>query len=167
MIDGIKQTKRFCQTSFPPPFDGDKCGITQWGCRSLKVQHISCTLCDCISVFCIFEFVYFILCYSKSDHFIPATVQFNSQCRRPASMNILQRLSVNPASIFTIFTKILTNFDKNFDNFCSVQSTVSSPCFCEYFITSLCKSCSTRLQSAWIACLLPFSFLILVGSCHF
>lgn len=26
-----------------------------------------------------------------SDRFIPATVQFNSQCRLPDSMNILQR----------------------------------------------------------------------------
>ena len=34
-------------------------------------------------------FIFYVLC---SDRFIPATVQFNSQCRRRASMNILQRL---------------------------------------------------------------------------
>ena len=59
---------------------------------SLYIYVFLYLLYFCILCFCIFLYFIFIFCISKSDHFIPATVQFNSQCRRPASMNILQRL---------------------------------------------------------------------------
>ena len=53
-----------------------------------------------IHLYCVF-FVLFYFCILyfvilKSDHFIPATVQFNSQCRRPLPW-IFYNASVNPA----------------------------------------------------------------------
>ena len=69
--------------------------------RSVIALFLWIFLHFCILILIVFLFVLLYLCILyfvilKSDHFIPATVQFNSQCRRPLPW-IFYNASVNPA----------------------------------------------------------------------